>query len=149
MHALSRNGKSALAIVKKYHPNVTHVEDADEDLEIHVTANDCKGAKAKSASNCAMARACRRTFDGAIISVSSAYIIKGKKAMRFKVPARIAREIISFDRGHRFMPGEYKLNAPTGTNRLGSINKNHGQSGERSGKEVRQRRHFTQGIREL
>jgi hypothetical protein len=149
MHALSRNGKSALAIVKKYHPNVTHVEDADEDLEISVTAQDCKNARSKSASGCAMARACARTFDGAIISLSTAYVIKGKKAMRFKVPARIAREIVSFDRSHRFQPGDYKLNAPRGSTRLGSHKPTGPHVGTKNGKETKQRRHFTQGIREL
>jgi hypothetical protein len=148
VHTLSRNGKSALAIVRKYHPNVTHVIDAEGDLEINVTSEDCKNAKKKSASGCAMARACARTFDGAIISLSTAYVVKGRKALRYKVPTRIAREIVSFDRHHDFSPGDYTLKAPCATNRLGA-NKAPGSGGKRSGKEIKQRRHLTSGIREL
>jgi hypothetical protein len=105
--------KSALGIVQKYFPNVTKVVDAKRARIISVTPQDCKDAKRKAPDACALATACEREYDGAIISLSTAYLVKGDKAERYKVPNAIAREIVSFDRHHDFAPGDYYLNAPT------------------------------------
>ncbi len=146
-------GKSALSIVKKYHPGVTKIVDAKKDLEIEVTARDCKSAKCKSASSCAMARACDREFDGAVISMSVAYMVKGDKATRYRVPQSVAREIVSFDRNHDFAPGEYTLTAPASTDRLSAIKTRNRDADKRvrhdqNARKI-SRRHKTAGIRAL
>ena len=143
-------GKSALGIVQKYHPEVTKVVDARKNLEIEVTESDCKYAQRKNAKDCAMARATKRQYDGAIISSSSAYVIKGDTATRYKVPESLAREIVTFDRHNAFEPGDYHLKAPSVRERLGANMKGGGPGpGRRNGKEANQRRHVTGGIRAL
>lgn len=112
-------GKSALGIVRKYHPNVTKIVEAKKDLHIEVTKDDCRKSKSKSPSSCAMARACSREYDGAIISLAVAYMIKGDTAIRYMVPQSVSREIVSFDRNHNFAPGEYQLKKVTKANKLG------------------------------
>lgn len=149
-------GKSAIGIVRKYHPNVRRVVDAKEPLRIRVTEDDCKKARRKAPDACAMAKACERKYDGAIISLATAYIIKGDKATRYHVPQSIARELISFDRHRQFAPGDYRLKAPTPNARLGSKKSTAGADRDRSrdsaGRRygtVKRRSHKTAGIRAL
>jgi len=105
----------ALSVVKKYFPEVNKVVDATANMNVEVTAADDRIATKKAHKGCAMAVACKRelNLDGVIISVKTAYMIKGKKAIRFSVPERTSREVISFDRGGHFESGEYKLTKPT------------------------------------
>jgi hypothetical protein len=112
-------GKSALGIVRKYHPQVNKVVDATKKVQIEVTAKDCRSGKRKGPSSCAMARAFEREYDGAIISLAVAYLIKGDKATRYRVPENVSREIVSFDRSKQFDPGTYTLTAPAGGEKLG------------------------------
>lgn len=104
---------STLNTVQKFFPNVKVVVDAKMNAAIDVTEQDVKSSKLKSHKQCAMAVACKRKFhlDGVIISKSVAYLIKGNKARRFKVPESVAREVVSFDRGAGFSIGKYALQA--------------------------------------
>jgi hypothetical protein len=102
-------GNHALRIVQKYHPHVMSVVDGKAPIKIKVTEQDCRNGKVKGPSSCAMARAFERTYDGAIISLSTAYLIKGDKAFRYLVPDSVSREIVSFDRNKNFAPGTYHL----------------------------------------
>lgn len=142
------SGKSALSIVQKYHPEVTRVVDAKKDVSIEVTAGDCRNGKMKSASSCAMARAFEREYDGAIVSLRVAYLIKGDKAIRHLVPPSVSREIVAFDRARKFAPGEYELKAPKGRETLGQI-KAHSAKWRRLGNKTTKPSHKTAGIRAL
>jgi hypothetical protein len=141
------NTRNLVATIQRYHPEVTKVVDAKKNITIKVTDEDCRGSTSKAPNECAMATAFKRTYDGAIISVASAYLVKGKTAYRYKVPITVAREIVTFDRHHDFAPGEYRLTAPRGTQRLGQvifprpITSHTGR--------VKQRQHRTSGIRQL
>lgn len=142
--------KSALGIIQKYHPNVKSVVDATEPLYIEVTKKDCKNGSSKEPGDCVIARACRREYEGAVISMSVAYIVDGETAYRYMVPQSIAREVVSFDRAGMFQPGLYSLNAPVACQRLGA----HLASRPRSGKKKtvhsrKKRNHATAGIRRL
>lgn len=142
-------GKSALGIVKKYYPNVTKVIDSKKPLIIAVTAQDCKTAKKKAPDDCAMAKACRREFDGAIISTSVAYIVFGETALRFMVPQSVSREIVSFDRHADFRAGEYYLKPPGKSQKLGP---RVGAQSKRTAKKYAKRKvriHKTEGLRTL
>ncbi len=99
-------GPRALSIVKKYFPKVNRVIDADDRIIVEVTDADSKSKAVRDHNACAMAVACKRKMhaDGVIIAVSTAYIVKGKKAIRYKVPESVAREIVSFDRDSYFEP---------------------------------------------
>ena len=111
---------TALQLVKKFFPEVTHVVDASRNAAIEVTARDEKVANKKSHKTCAMAVACKRKFhlDGVIISINRAYLVKGKKARRFDLPPSVSREVVSFDRGAGFEAGEYELSRVAPGNRL-------------------------------
>ena len=105
---------NAIQIVNKYFPDVTHVEDAKCTARIEVTNRDMSTALRKTHKTCAMAIACKRKMDldGVIISVHTAYLVKGNRAVRYELPQRVAREIISFDRGAKFYAGDYELKVP-------------------------------------
>jgi hypothetical protein len=97
---------------------VASVEDATEDLTIVVTAADCRKGIAKNHTQCPGALAAGRGADGAIISKRSAYVIKGRKAIRYRVPERLTREEVAVDRGGSFQPGTYVLSHPHKGERL-------------------------------
>jgi hypothetical protein len=143
-------GKSALSIVRKYHPKVTRILDSREDVTVIVTADDCAKSKSKAADECAMATACMRKHDGAIISLARAYLIDGKTAHRFSVPDGLTREIISFDRNHDFRPGAYTLKKIPKADRLGPrrypVDKNRHKKKYANN---HKRYHKTEGIRAL
>ena len=101
----------ALLIVNKFFPRVKKVTDATEKTTIEVTAKDAASKAVKDYGACVMAVACKRKLhlDGVIIARSVAYLIKGDEAIRYLVPASVAREIVSFDRGAGFEVGTYEL----------------------------------------
>lgn len=140
-------GSQALKIVQGFFPQVTSVQDAANGLKAEVTVKDDKNSRLKNHAECAFAVACKRKMhaDGVIISVKTAYIIKGKKAIRYRVPESTAREVVSFDRNGGFAPGVYALKAPNRGERLGETNSGdtHNQSNRRKPKF----RHQTTGIR--
>lgn len=105
----------ALELINRYYPGVTEVTDAKRSVRVDVIAEDCTKGNKKSPSSCAMVRALEREkgYDGAIVSVKVAYLIRGDKAMRFRTPESVAREIVSFDRSGDFAPGRYTLKAPS------------------------------------
>lgn len=105
---------SSLAIVQKFYPDVKKVVNAKTDLNINLRPSDANTAKAQKHDGCAMAVACKRQckVDGAIVSTTAAYLVAGNKATRYFVPASVAREILAFDRGAGFTPGQYELQKP-------------------------------------
>lgn len=111
--------------IRRLFPHVKTVVDADESLDIEVTSEDCEKAVSQDANECALARAVRRecAATAAIIGVSSSYIIKGTKAIRFDTSERIAREVVSFDRHHDFEPGHYTLSPKSPSARMDVRNK--------------------------
>jgi hypothetical protein len=94
-----------------------------------------------------MAVACKRITkaDGVIVAISTAYIIKGKKAYRYEVPKSVQREIVSFDRDAGFAPGEYELTPYYPCGKLGERNDRKGPH-KVTGKPI-QFHHRTTGIR--
>src|ERR1700734_609460 len=74
----------ALSIVKEFFPNALTVKDAKEPITVQVTKGDNNSAKVRDHKACAMAVACKRAehADGVIVSVMTAYVIKGTTATR-------------------------------------------------------------------
>lgn len=138
---------NAYHIVRKLFPDVQHIKDSDEKTTIEVTKKDNSSATVRNHKSCAMAVACKRKFnlDGVIISIHTAYLIKGKTATRYFVPESVSREIISFDRNGGFAEGEYTLNKVPKNHRLGDYHAPAKNEKHTSRKVIR--RHFTQGIR--
>jgi hypothetical protein len=87
------------------------VVDATRKLTINITrADTVKGAN-KDPGACAAARACIRTPKtlSARVHLGRVYIEQKDKWLRFQTPGALRSEIIAFDRGGKFEPGEYKL----------------------------------------
>ena len=111
----------ALSTIRKFFPKVNKVTDGDEGFNIEVTAQDEKQSRKRDHAGCALAVACKRKLhlDGALVSRSVAYLIKGDNAIRFTVPPSVSREVTSYDRGAGFEPGTYSLTRPCKSVRLG------------------------------
>ena len=140
---------TALAIVQKFFPEVTSVKDANKDAHVEVTNRDSSSATVRNHKGCAMAVACKRkmALDGVIISVKTAYMIKGDQATRYKLPESVSREVISFDRKGGFAAGEYKMLKPNGNQKLGIV-KLGGGNGKKTGtSKAIEPKHLTEGIR--
>ena len=84
----------ALAIVQRYFPKVKEVADADSPITIEVTDRDSKSAAVRNHESCAMAVACKRKTksDGVIVSITTAYIIKGDVWLTVQPPGRVVAE---------------------------------------------------------
>src|SRR5881394_110186 len=111
----------ALRKVRKFFPQVESVRDATKPIDIEVSAHDSNHAKIKDHNHCALAVACEKKMhaDGVIISVKTAYVVKGKRAIRYKLLETTAREVVSFDRKGGFEPGTYSMKPPPSGSRLG------------------------------
>src|SRR5262245_30989253 len=104
----------SLQIVQKFYPDVRRVKDAKSDVQLEVTKGDVNGGNLKDHKGCVMARACKRALkcDGAIVSTGTIYLVNDDEATRYRVPQAVSREIVAFDRGGKFSPGEYTLKKP-------------------------------------
>jgi len=139
---------NALSIVRKFYPNVKSIKDATKPLVIEVTPADVKTSRVKSHRGCALAVACKRKMhlDGAVISRSIGYLVKDRAATRYLLPESATREVVAFDRGGTFEPGDYKLMVPHENVRLGQIARK--PQGRNDGSRPRKApRHLTANIR--
>ncbi len=88
------------------------VIDAKQPIRITITKNDVARADPKEPADCAVARACRRQLHAieARVHLSRVYVRlnKGNWA-RYATPKAMRSEIIAFDRGGQFEPGEFEL----------------------------------------
>ena len=100
--------------------NGVNVKDADHKIQLVINLEDVRIGARKNAGTCAAAHAlCRQEHcDEARMHFSRAYIRKGRKWLRFGVPRALRDEIMSFDRGGTFAPGEYRLSPLQPTVRL-------------------------------
>ena len=131
------------------------VEDATETMTITVNKTDVRVGAKKNADTCAMAHAvCRQTgATAAKVHFSRAYIRQGKKWLRFSVPAALRSEVLAFDRGGEFAPGEYSLYPLQPSVRLDAPTKKWVAPKDRKarqpqkGKKPRQPYHVVSGVR--
>lgn len=114
--------KPAPRSIRRAFPQVKTIIDAKHPVEVHVKDSDCDKAEPLNPAECALAKATKREFkaDAVVIGLSSSYIIKGTKAIRFDTPQAVQREIVSFDRHQDFAPGSYKLVPKAPASRLGA-----------------------------
>jgi hypothetical protein len=130
-------GGNSLRMVRQYFPKVETVEDANKAAIIEVTAAHIAKAVRKAHRVCALAIACKEFFiaDGIIIGLTTAWVIKGEMAYRYKLGDSISREITSFDRGSDYDVGLYQLSpiSPGGVlERCDQTTRAVGQSRQRS-----------------
>jgi hypothetical protein len=102
--------------------NGTPVRDAKQKIVLTITPQDVKSGAKKNSNSCAAANAlCRQEgCEAAKVHMSRAYIKKGKTWYRFAVPLALKNEVLAFDRGGAFEPGEYILAPVQPSIRLGA-----------------------------
>jgi hypothetical protein len=91
--------------------NGKKVVDATRKLKINITkADTVKGAN-KNPGSCAAARACCRLPKvlSARVHLGRVYIEQKDKWLRFQTSEALRSEVIAFDRGGSFAPGQYQL----------------------------------------
>src|SRR6266699_845611 len=98
------------------------VEDAKHAITFEVTKRDVARGDIKDPDSCAMALACMRyqRAKAAKIHLFYSYVLEKDHWLRYKTPVSVSREIVAFDRGGSFEPGEYTLRPPAKSDRLGS-----------------------------
>ena|SRR5271156_744954 len=80
---------------------------------LHISPADVKGGKNKAPGACAAAIALMREIPNCVkarVHLGRTYILKDDEQWyRYKTPEALQREIVAFDKGGRFEPGEYEL----------------------------------------
>jgi hypothetical protein len=92
------------------------VVDATKAAKIHITQRDTTKGDNKNPSSCAAARAAKRDIPNCVsarVHIGRVYIEQEKRWIRYFTPDALRTEIIAFDRGGTFQPGEYSLNPPS------------------------------------
>lgn len=88
------------------------VKDATKKVTIKIAPADCKFGSSKDPGMCAAAKACLRQVPScteARVHISRTYLKVGNHWLRFQTPAALRGEIVTFDRGGKFTPGDYYL----------------------------------------
>jgi hypothetical protein len=98
------------------------VKDATKKIVLTITKQDVRSGAKKDSNSCAAAKAlCRQEqCEAAKVHFSRAYVKKSGKWIRFFVPPALRNEVLAFDRGGEFAPGEYVLTPVQPTVRLGA-----------------------------
>jgi hypothetical protein len=98
------------------------VVDAGRPVTIHVTARDIAGGDNKDPAACAAARACMRELHAteARVHIGRTYLKIEEKWVRYRTSKALRTEIIAFDRGGKFMPGDFQLERMRESDRFGA-----------------------------
>lgn len=85
--------------------------DGNAPIEIVIEPCDVKGSKPHNQTQCAIARAVKRTFlvPECYVLRTTVWIDDGERLIRFALPPSLQKEIVSFDRNKDFRPGRYQL----------------------------------------
>lgn len=92
--------------------NGSKVVDATKKIVLKITERDVKKGNTKDPGACAAALACMRELPNcteARVHLGRTYVKTGRNWTRFQTPHSLRSEIVAFDRGGEFAPGEYTL----------------------------------------
>ena len=92
--------------------NGKRVVDATKPAKITITPKDIAKGDNKNPSGCAAAVAAQHSIENCIsarVHVGPVYIEQAKQWVRYNTSDALRTEIIAFDRGGKFEPGEYTL----------------------------------------
>lgn len=122
------------------------VVNARKSLTVHVSLKDIKAAKGKDPGRCAAALACVRQLGAteARIHLGRSYVRYNGKWERYTTSASLRSEVVAFDRGGKFEPGEYKLLKMAPHREMDKLRKR--KTGPHNGKK-KNSYHFTVGVR--
>jgi hypothetical protein len=96
------------------------VVDVDRPVTLQITQADCNRGSKKDPTKCAAALALKRATgcDECRVHIACTYLRFGNKWLRYATPPSLKAEIISFDRGGGFYPGDFRLHPMSASNRL-------------------------------
>jgi hypothetical protein len=99
------------------------VFDAREPISFSVTKRDINRGGVREPDSCAIALACKREFHSKDVRIhlTYSYLLEKDHWLRYRTPSCITREIVAFDRGGTFEPGEYTLLVPFKSDRIGIL----------------------------
>lgn len=122
------------------------VIDATKPIKLVITKRDIELGNTKNPAACAAARAAVRQFhvEAARVHLSRVFLKINGKWRRYEAPGSLRTEIVSFDRGGGFRPGEHYLAAPRPSHKTGARAPGRGRT--RKTKRVRPY-HISTGIR--
>lgn len=90
------------------------IHDATKPIHIHIAPRDIQSAQRRAPAACAAAKCCTRTLPEiykARVHLSCAYLFDGAIWHRYRTSRALRTELVAFDRGAKFLPGVYVLNA--------------------------------------
>src|ERR1700688_196644 len=89
------------------------VRDATKKIKLVISPSDAKFGSSKEPGMCAAAKACLRQVphcSEARVHIARTYLKIGDHWLRFQTAEALRDQIITFDKGGKFDPGEYYLN---------------------------------------
>lgn len=106
------------------------VVDANKPVTVHITPGDCIRGSKKDPEKCAVALALKRVTkcDESRVHLGCTYLRFGKKWLRYATPSSLKAEIVSFDRGGGFYPGDFRLHPMPEALRLKPAKRNPGRN---------------------
>jgi hypothetical protein len=121
------------------------VYDAKRPISITVTAKDVANAKRKSPGACVAALAAMRGLHAKEVRVhlGRVYVRHTQSWLRYETKPRLRNEIIAYDRGGTFEPGEYDAPPPSVGHRAGE----RGSGRPSTHPSKRRRPHFVANVR--
>lgn len=127
--------------------NGIKVKDATTPLVLEITKRDVQLGNTRDPGSCAAARACVRLVPDAKearVYLSRVYVRTDKEWIRYLTPSSLRTEVVAFDRGGSFSPGEHTLLVIGGTRKLGADKRKRPRPVKKA---KRQRYHVIEDIR--
>lgn len=123
------------------------VVDGAKKIILAIGPTDIKNGDTKDPASCAAAQACMRQLGvaEARVHIGRVYVKKGNVWVRFKTSKALRTEIIAFDRGGSFAPGEYTLEVMQPSKRKGK--RQGGAVSRKTGNKRKQAYHTVAGVR--
>jgi len=109
--------------MKTYTINGRQCIDATESMNLYITDIDCQLASRKDHTNCVISRACMKLTGCDVLVYRSRVYVKQTYQdvwVRYVIENTLHTQVIAFDQGGKFNPGQYTLNKPALDKRLGN-----------------------------
>lgn len=140
-------------IAKRMKIGGAKVIDGLKPLKIRITAEDVRKGAQKNATSCAAARAlCREGFTEARVHAARTYVKQPDGTwLRYVTRPALRSEIVAFDRGGNFEPGEYHLSPIQPAEQIGNRAKRKGYNYRKTMAQrnaaPKRKNHVTTGVR--
>jgi len=118
-------------------------------IRLTITERDIKDGAPLNPNACAIALAAQRHIEGVTAArahLGCIYLMIRGKWRRFHTSGALSREIVAFDRGGKFYPGEYDL-LPVPAHTLIKRARKPSSTPRRRGPPRRRKPHYTEGVR--